>query len=326
MTRPVIRRSGFTLIELLVVIAIIAVLIALLLPAVQQAREAARRSQCKNNLKQIGLALHNYHDAFRMLPPSLCLKVNGEPFGQWGTQVRLLPYLDQAPLASQINFSLQYDQFPNVIKTRVPAFLCPSEVNDRGSVADGLDQYPLNYAANLGSWLVFDPTTGTGGAGAFAPNGRIGFQSFLDGTSNTLAFSEVKSFQPIVKFGGSPTSSLPFASTVGGWTGTFEPDDGHIEWVEGRVHQTGFTTLFVPNTKVPHTESGRVYDIDYTSEEEGDSNTTPTYAAVTSRSHHVGTVTSLLADGSVRSISENIDMFVWRALGTRNGGEVVGEF
>ncbi len=326
MFHPQSRRSGFTLIELLVVIAIIAVLIALLLPAVQQAREAARRTQCKNNLKQIGLALHNYHDAFRMLPPSICLTLNGQPYGQWGAQIRLLPYLEQAALTSQINYSLPYDKQPNLIKVRVPTYLCPSEVNDRGSVGDGLDQYPLNYVANQGTWLVFDPTTGTGGSGAFAPNARFGFQSFIDGTSNTLAFSEVKAFQPLLKFGGSPTAGLPTVATVGGWTGTFEPDHGHTEWVEGRVHQTGFTTLFTPNTKVAHTESGTVYDIDYTSEEEGDSNTIPTYAAVTSRSYHVGTVTSLLVDGSVRSISSSIDQGVWRALGTRNGGEVVGEY
>ncbi len=327
MLNPQSRRSGFTLIELLVVIAIIAVLIALLLPAVQQAREAARRSQCKNNLKQIGLALHNYHDSFNVLPPSICLTLSGQAYGQWGAQVRILPYLEQANLYSQIDFSLPYAFRPNVIKTRVPSLLCPSEVNDRGSIADGLDQYPLNYAANLGNWLVFNPATGTGGNGALAPNARIRFNGFTDGSSNTVAFSEIKAFQAIMKTGGSPTSSLPAVTDVGGWTGgLFEPMDGHIEWVEGRVHQTGFTTTFGPNTKVAHTNSGTVYDIDYTSEEEGESTTVPTYAAVTSRSFHVGIVHSLLMDGSVRSISSNIDLGVWRAIGTRNGGEIVGEF
>jgi len=89
-------RDGFTLIELLVVIAIIAILIALLLPAVQQSREAARRTQCKNNLKQIGLALHNYHDIYQVFPPALCLTVSGASFGEWGPLARILPYLDQA--------------------------------------------------------------------------------------------------------------------------------------------------------------------------------------------------------------------------------------
>ena len=321
------RRRAFTLIELLVVIAIIAVLIALLLPAVQQAREAARRTQCKNNLKQIGLALHNYHDTFNVFPPALCLTLSGADFGQWGPQARLLPYLDQANLQRLIDFSLPYNTQLAVVRTRIPTYMCPSEVNDRGSVEDGINQYPINYGANFGTWLVFNPVTGQPGDGAFGPNSRFGTQSFADGTSQSLAFSEVKTFQAIIKGGGSPTAIPPSRpQAVSGWSGDFESDNGHTEWVEGRVHQDGFTTTFVPNSRVTHVESGQTYDVDYTSVEEGDSTTDPTYAAITSRSHHVGIVQSLLVDGAVRSISENIDINVWRALGTRAGGEVVGEF
>lgn len=322
------KRLGFTLIELLVVIAIIAILIALLLPAVQQAREAARRSQCKNNLKQIGLALHNYHDAYGTLPPAMCLTLSGASYGQWGPQARLLPYLDQANLQNLINFSLPYNTQLLAVKTRVPTFMCPSEVNDRGSVEDGIDQYPLNYAANMGNWMVFNPTNGQAGNGSFGPNSRISMRDFIDGTSNTIGFSEVKAFQPNMKEGGSPTSTAPSqASVVGSWSGgNFSSDNGHTEWVEGRVHQDGFTTTFVPNTKVSHVDSGQTYDIDYTSSEEGDSTSVITYAAITSRSHHVGIVNSLLMDGSVRTISSNIDLNLWRAIGTRAGGEVVGEF
>lgn len=318
---------GFTLIELLVVIAIIAILIALLLPAVQQAREAARRTQCKNNLKQIGLALHNYHDTYNQFPPAMCLTLSGADFGQWGPQARLLPYMDQANLQNLINFSLPYNTQLTVVKMRVPAYMCPSEPNDRGSVVDGIDQYPINYGANFGTWMVFNPVTGQPGNGAFGPNSRIGTRDFIDGTSQSLAFSEVKTFQAIVKEGGAPTAVAPSSpAVVGSWTGNFEADNGHTEWVEGRVHQNGFTTTFVPNTRVSHTESGQTYDIDYTSVEEGDSTTEATYAAITSRSYHTGIVQSLLVDGSVRSISENIDINVWRALGTRAGGEVVGEY
>jgi prepilin-type N-terminal cleavage/methylation domain-containing protein len=321
-------RSGFTLIELLVVIAIIAVLIALLLPAVQQAREAARRTQCKNNLKQIGLALHNYHDTANAFPPSLCLTLSGADFGEWGPQARLLPYLDQANLQNLINFSQPYDTQLNVVKTRVAVYMCPSEINDRGSFEDGIDQYPLNYAANMGTWRVYDPVTGLGGNGAFAPNTRLSMRDFTDGSSMTSAFSEVQAFQAILKEGGSPTATPPASpAVVGGWSGaSFEPANGHTEWVEGRVHQDGFTSTFVPNSKVLHTDSGEVFDIDYTSAEEADSTTAPTYAAITSRSYHVGIVNTLLMDGSVRTISSNIDLNVWRALGTRSGGEIVGEY
>ena len=320
-------RLGFTLIELLVVIAIIAVLIALLLPAVQQAREAARRIQCKNNLKQVGLALHNYHDSHGLFPPALCLTLSGASYGQWGPQARLLPYLDQANLQNLINFSLPYDTQLAVVRVRVPMYLCPSEINDRASVEDGIKQYPINYAANFGTWLVFNPITGQPGDGAFGPNSSLGTRNFTDGTSQSLAFSEVKAFQPIIKEGGNPSATPPASpQTVGGWSGGFEADNGHTEWVEGRVHQNGFTTTFRPNAKVAHVESGNTYDVDFTSVEEGDSTTAPTYAAVTSRSYHTGIVHSLLVDGSVRSISENIDINVWRALGTRAGGEVVGEF
>ena len=128
------RRCAFTLIELLVVIAIISVLVGLLLPAVQQAREAARRVQCKNNLKQIGLALHNYLDTFGGLPPTVCVRPGD--FGQWSAQARLLPFLDQANLQNLIDFSLPYDVQPMVPSVRVALYLCPSEINDKPRQAD----------------------------------------------------------------------------------------------------------------------------------------------------------------------------------------------
>lgn len=320
-----VRSRGFTLIELLVVIAIIAVLVALLLPAVQQAREAARRAQCKNHLKQIGLALHNYHDAFNCVPPALCLRAGD--FGQWSAQARLLPYLDQANLQNLINFSLPYDGQPDVPKTRVPVYLCPSEVNDNPSLRDGIDQYPLNYVANQGTWLVFDPIGGTKSLGVFLPNGRIRAADFLDGMSNTLGFAEVKAFQPNLK-GGSPPPAAPPTDPATivtlGSSGEFDPIDSHTEWVEGRVHQTGFTTTLPPNSNVPYTVGSTTYDVDYTSAEEDV--TVTTYAAITSRSYHAGIVQALLMDGSVRSISNSINLAVWRGLGTRAGGEIVGDF
>jgi len=325
-------RRGFTLIELLVVIAIIAILIALLLPAVQQAREAARRTSCKNNLKQIGLALHNYHDSYKCFPPSLCLTFNGSAWGEWGAQARLLPYMDQSTLQNLIDFSLPYSSPQNLpaISFRVPVYLCPSEVNDRTSFPHGPSepQYPINYGANMGTWMVYNPAGNRGGNGAFAPNTKIAMRDFMDGSSNTLAFSEVKAFQPILKTGGSPPATIPSSpSQVASFGGSnLETEDGHTEWVEGRVHQDGVTTTFGPNMLVPYTSGGTTYDVDYTSAEEGDTATQITYAAVTSRSYHTGIVNCLLMDGSVRSANDSINLQIWRNLGARNDANVVGEW
>ena len=322
------RKSAFTLIELLVVIAIISVLIGLLLPAVQKVREAAARLKCQNNLKQIGLALHNYLDANKVLPPAICLPSDN---GAWSAQIRLLAYLEQGSLYKQIDFKQHYSSQPNVIRNRVATYLCPSEVNDRQSLEDGLAQYPLNYGMNEGSWLVYDPSApSVGNSGAFGPNTRITLAGFTDGTSSTLLMSEVKAFQPIVKESPVPSLAPPtnpaVVGALGGASGAdFDPENGHTEWVEGRVHQTGFTTTFGPNTKVPYTTGGTTYDLDYTSAEEGES-PNPTYAAVTSRSYHNSIVHSLLADGSVKAISNNLSLSIWRALGTRNGRETISIF
>jgi prepilin-type N-terminal cleavage/methylation domain-containing protein len=317
------RYRGFTLIELLVVIAVLAILVALLLPAVQAAREAARRTQCRNNLKQIGLAMHNYLDAFRAFPPSICLTLDGGKFGEWGPQARLLPYLEQENLKKLIVFPLPIKGQKLVEKQRVPVYLCPDEVNDHSNVEDGDEQYPLNYVGNFGTWLVYDPTTGTGGSGAFFPNSRLAPRDFTDGLSNTLGFSEAKAFQPFLGKTGSPTVMPPNSPSIVGALsgGEFEATNGHTEWVEGRVHQDGFTTTFTPNTAVFHTDGGKTYDIDYTSSEEGDSSTTLTCAAVTARSYHPQMVNVLLMDGSVRAVGDSIELSTWRALGNRSDGQ-----
>ncbi len=324
--RPRSPRAGFTLIELLVVIAIIAILIGLLLPAVQQAREAARRTQCRNNLKQMGLALHNYLDSYTVFPPGGTYKTSlAGQAGHWSPQARLLPFLDQANLNNLIDFSKGYSTQPTVSAVRVPVFLCPSEINDR---MNG-NHWPINYAANVGEWLVWNPASGQIGTGAFGPNSRLSTRDFTDGTSNSLMLAEVRAFQEFLR---PPTASAPAnptrpatAADVAALGGDLRLT-GHTEWVEGRSPQFSFTTTFGPNTFCSYNDAGKIRDIDYVSVGEGASDTISTYGSITSRSLHEGLVHVLLADGAVRSISENLDVFVWQKLGTRAGGEIVQDF
>ena len=325
------RRVGFTLIELLVVIAIIAILIALLLPAVQQAREAARRTQCKNNLKQLGLALHNYLDAMSVFPPANCYGINNST-ASWSMQARILPYLEAANLQNLINFGATYNTQYEVTKTRVPTFLCPSEIKDmmREGTLPSASHYPLNYGVNRGTWFVWDPVTQTNGDGAFGVNTKFSSRDFTDGMSNTIGMSEIKAFQtnnragsgPLTVAAGVPIPATP--ATVIAYGGTVSTT-GHTEWVDGKIHETCFTFTFGPNTKVL---VGNV-DSDYVSTtEKAPLGASPdvTHAAVTSRSYHVGIVNSLMMDGSVRSFNNNIDLATWRALGTKQGSEPLGEF
>ncbi len=317
------RSRAFTLVELLVVIAIIGILVGLLLPAVQAAREAARRMQCSNHLKQIALALHNYESAYRQLPPSIILAA-----GHWGPQSRLLPFLEQQNLENLIDFNQPYASQLAAIKTRVAVYICPSEVNDRPSEADGAAQYPINYGANMGTWLVYNPLTRQGGDGIFLPNQGIAFSSIVDGLSNTLAFSEVKAFQPILKTGGSPPAIAPTdPSQVAAFGGSnLKPAGGHIEWVEGRVYHDGFTGTFPPNSMCAFQSGGTTYSVDYVSEKAGKSATAMTYASVVSRSYHTGVVNCALMDGSVRAVSDHVALPTWRNLTARNDGQVLGEF
>ena len=311
------RRSGFTLIELLVVIAIIAVLIALLLPAVQQAREAARRSQCKNNLKQLGLAMHNYHDVYAVFPPAGVWRLGVDTdVAHWSLQARLLPYLDQANMTNMINFNYGYKApFPadlnvqneTVANTKVSIFLCPSEPNSQQKSSG---RWPLTYGANMGRFFVWNPQNGQFGTGAFGPNSRTGTRDMTDGVSNTLMFSEVRGYQPYLIQAMEDESSLP--SDLNATTG----DTAHNEWCEGRSLQQGFTTLYGPNS----------HATDFLTAKDSKSGTTITNAIITSRSTHVGIVNAALLDGSVRSISSNINLLTWQNLGARADGQILGEF
>jgi prepilin-type N-terminal cleavage/methylation domain-containing protein len=328
------RPRGFTLVELLVVIAIIGILVALLLPAVQFARESARRSSCANNLRQMVLATHHYHDANRAMPPFSCLPPPGVSGGVWSAQARILPFIEQVQLQNRINFSYSYSdivrapQHAEVTKMRIPVYMCPDEIRAvprYPSTPTGVTHFPLSYGANLGTWLVFDPVAGRVANGAFVVNASLTDSGFLDGMSNTLAFSEIKAYQANVKPGVPSGINEPVpasAAAVASFAGAASVSGtGHTEWVDGKVHETGFTTTLTPNTKVLLSSGGTVYDIDLISKAENVTNTQPTYAAVTSRSYHPGIVQVALMDGSVRAIGNSVETLVWRAISTRDGYE-----
>ncbi len=330
------KHHGFTLIELLVVIAIIAILVALLLPAVQQAREAARRSQCKNNLKQLGLALHNYTDANRHLPPGAAVDLSVTATGNngsWGVHGRILPYMEKASLYEQIDLSIGWDFQPIINGIRIPSYTCPSDPGT-GQVRTFSDSrpslVPTTYGFNYGTWFIFDPATGQGGDGLFYPNASLSFRDATDGASNTLLIAEVKAWTLYTRNTGPPGTTVPMTvadALVAVASGSQLKGTGHTEWPDGRVHHSGVTTTLTPNTSVGFTSGGKIYD-DYNSWQEGKNGIAgnPTYAIITSRSYHTGAVNIALFDGSSRSISENIDLSVWRSLGTRSGNEIVGEF
>ena len=320
------RRLGFTLVELLVVIAIIGVLVSLLLPAVQAAREAARRMQCSNNLKQNGLAIHNFESANKRFPSLSRVRANAV-FDSFSAQASWLPYIEQSNLV--IDFTKSFRLQPQVTKFRVPVFMCPSEVNDRANDANPrLIHYPINYAASFGTWFQFDPVSGRSGDGAFAVNKEMRHGDITDGLSNTVALAEVKAFQAIFfdSFNpsgfGAPIPNKP--SDVLAFGGIFTENNGHTQWVNGQIGQAGMSHTFPPNTIIQAPVNNKVYDCDFTSSPLGLNATFATYTVFTSRSYHTGGVNTALMDGSVHFVSSSVDREIWRAYGTRAGGEVPG--
>jgi len=365
---------GFTLIELLVVIAIIAILIALLLPAVQQAREAARRLQCKNNLKQIGLALHNYHDQFEVFPMSTTgsQDAGGDcENGFYSWLALILPQMEQTNLYESIDFSVGMmdtcDQIhpsdyasltisgthPNALAaaTIVPGYLCPSDSYSATSSMGSANAAPGSYAANSG-WP--DLTTGPDGSdeplteqngflGMINPKypatwqkPRISIRDVTDGLTNTAAVSErmINSLVPVSgPFGltfnepNIPEAVLSYCGANTGterslifwvnWCGSVSAPDPLYTVAHGRSWISGWTfaanhylhTMPI-NQRNCHLYGGEGYGMNI----------------ATPSSRHTGGVNLLLGDGSVRFVSESMNLSVWWALGSRNGGEVLGEF
>jgi prepilin-type N-terminal cleavage/methylation domain-containing protein len=344
------RRTGLTLLEVLVVIAILLVTASMLLPAILKAREAASRIQCQNNLRQIGLALHGYEATFNRYPPAA--HYNSRPGlgllarrsswsrpampafapGSDSVHTRLLPFLEQGNLYNDLPKTGQPES-PGSQTAQVPVFHCASDVSREDNSASGPPQRPLSYAANFGTWFIYDPQTDQGGDGAFVVNRAMRPADFLDGLSQTLAFAEVKASTCYLGDSGEPNSPdfpapLSPAEVIayGGQFRTGGNYAGHTDWRQGRAHQTGFTTVFSPNTVVTFTDDdGDKYNVDFVSSLEGRTFNLLTYAAVTSRSNHPHLVNALWMDGSVRAVRDDVQLSVWRALGTRAGGENPGD-
>jgi prepilin-type N-terminal cleavage/methylation domain-containing protein/prepilin-type processing-associated H-X9-DG protein len=327
------RGRGFTLVELLVVIAIIGVLVALLLPAVQAAREAARRNSCKNNLKQLGLAALNYETSNKHLPPSVKIDYSTTPGSNigWGVHGYLMPFMEQQTLRNLIVLEKPWDTQMAISNVRIMGFQCPSdtrseEVRDTGAGKPFL--YPTNYGFNMGTWMVYDPASHTGGDGVFYPNSDLPLSRVTDGTSNTLLSGEVKAWTPYTRDGGPASTQIPNTvaeATAQVVSGGEKKDTGHTEWPHGRVHHSGITAAMPPNTATPFDLNGVQVDGDFNSYQEGKNGSAgqPTYAMITVRSYHAGQAQVGMVDGSVQSINDGVDLLVWRAMATRDGGETV---
>jgi prepilin-type N-terminal cleavage/methylation domain-containing protein/prepilin-type processing-associated H-X9-DG protein len=326
-------RRGFTLIELLVVIAIIGVLIALLLPAVQAAREAARRSQCTNNLKQLGLALHNYVSINEVIPPSGACGNNG--LQNYSMKSRMLGNLEQQSLFNALNFSQNYwtnnyAQNMTVKAVNLAFFNCPSDL-EGPTPNGGVQSYPNNVglARYYSGWQPTGPAyfvdlqVGTN-MGDTNLNRKLSFASFTDGLSNTVMFSEfVKGRTSNAKPGLSLVYNPGDIQTSGsnmtiytacqqvnpitGMSGAWDWKGEH--WLVNDMGRGGGFSMIMPPNKIGCSNNGNIG--------------TQIDSWINASSNHPGGVNVMLADGSVRFVKSTVALQTWWALATMNGGEVL---
>jgi prepilin-type N-terminal cleavage/methylation domain-containing protein len=328
--------KGFTLIELLVVIAIIAILIALLLPAVQQAREAARRTQCKNNLKQVGLAVHNYHDVYKMFPPAVSRDNVGGAHAATAW-IKMLPYIDQANVYNQlsgIGFGSNVNywfgsagaqaQADIMDKCRVPGYRCPSSPLPETIAIMGTNQMIHSYALISGGSAAaaqfIDDTIGGGGgiisfAGAFPGNSGTKIRDFTDGTTNTIMIGE-QSDRTSWQYANNNFGNKTARSSSGPWMGIKNPRTRPAvgNWNTGGGASDDarcFNLTTIRESPNPDTNSGF---------QNHPNCNTPLASA------HTGGVQVLVGDGTVRFMSENIDLGVLQNLSNRNDAQVIGEW
>jgi prepilin-type N-terminal cleavage/methylation domain-containing protein len=304
------RRAGFTLIELLVVIAIIGVLVGLLLPAVQQAREAARRISCGNNVKQLGLALHNYHDKGDVFPPAAIRRYfRTSSANEWSTNMLswmalILPYMEESAIYDQLDFDIEpglsgsdatnYNRVAR--KLPIDGFRCPSDPRRHSR---DTNYEPTNYAACLG-----DSQMHKGNRSIIDCDSRIGIRDVLDGTSSTMGVAEILVGSPLNEAANSSGGACP--------SGTLQdPSLRGQSWLyANHVRSYAFNTLTGPNA----------------ASDDCGLNTGGGFVSA-ARSQHPGGVMVMMVDGGTRFVSDSVDLTtVWRRIGNRQDGEVVGSF